>query len=195
MGLLGYTRVSPAMPHTGLQVSALAAAGVEPRDVFSDVTSTARRATNRAGMRRVLQTAEAGDTLVVWRIDCLGRSVVDVVNTVAMLRERGIQLRSLEDGIDPETTGGLLMLDLLVDLAEYERELVAERRSARARTTARQGGAKVGRPPADPGAARAKLRAVEDARARGLTAADAAQLVGWSRATFYRHRQEDGSQE
>jgi DNA invertase Pin-like site-specific DNA recombinase len=134
-----------------------------------------------------------GETIVVWRSDRLGRSIINAVDTVAMLGEGGISLCAVQDGIDPSTPNGRLMLNLLASLAEYERHLISERIAA-GMTAARQTGTQLGRPPADPDAAHEKLRIVEQARARGLTAAHAAQLVGWSRATLYRHQHQHGSQ-
>ena len=96
---------------------------------------------------------------------------------------------SLQDGIDPDTADGQLMLNLLVRLAHYDRQLIGERIAA-GMDSARQAGAKIGRPPVDPQVTADKLRTVQESRARGLTAAEAAQLVGWSRATFYRHLHE-----
>ena len=85
------------------------------------------------------------------------------------------------------------MLNLLVRLAHYDRQLIGERIAA-GMDSARQAGAKIGRPPVDPQVTADKLRTVQESRARGLTAAEAAQLVGWSRATFYRHLHEHESQ-
>ncbi|WP_394252915.1 recombinase family protein [Arthrobacter pityocampae] len=184
---LGYTRVSTSAQDAKLQLDALVAAGVQKRDVFADVTSGSRAAVERPGMQKLLEYASEGDTLVVWRVDRLGRSLIDVLNTVNMLRERGILVRSLSDGIDPETSTGRLMLNMLATLAEYERELIVERVNA-GLVAARQNGTRFGRPPSDPRVIAAKLAVVADARARGKTAEDAARLVGWSRATLYRHQ-------
>lgn len=115
---LGYTRVSTATQDAQLQLDALRDAGVQRRDVFSDVTSGSRTAIERPGMKRLLDYVEEGDTVVVWRIDRLGRSLIDVLNTVNLLREQGVKVRSLSDGIDPETTSGRLMLGMLATLAE-----------------------------------------------------------------------------
>jgi hypothetical protein len=87
MRSLGYTRVSTVSQDARLQLDALTAAGVEPRDVFSDVTSGARTAITHPGMKKLLDYADGGDTVVVWRIDRLGRSLIDVLNTVNLLRE------------------------------------------------------------------------------------------------------------
>lgn len=171
-----------------MQIDALVAVGVERRDVFSDVTSGGRKAIDRPGMRHLLDYAQAGDTIVVWRIDRLGRSLIDVLNTVTLLRERGVKIRSICDGIDPETSSGRMMLGMLATLAEYERELITERVNAGI-TAAKSNGTRFGRPPVDQAVVEEKLAIVADARAKGRRAADAARLVGWSRATLYRHQQ------
>lgn len=95
--------------------------------MFADVTYGSRTAIEHPGMAKLLEYAEAGDTVIVWRIDRLGRSLIDVLNTVELLRGRGIHVRSLSDGIDPVTSTGRLMLHMLATLAEYERELIGER--------------------------------------------------------------------
>ncbi|MFL0458831.1 recombinase family protein [Brachybacterium paraconglomeratum] len=184
---LGYTRVSTATQDAQLQLDALLGAGVQKRDVFSDVTSGSRTAIERPGMKRLLDYVEEGDTVVVWRIDRLGRSLIDVLNTVNLLREQGVKIRSLSDGIDPETTSGRLMLGMLATLAEYERELIIERVNAGI-AAAKQSGTRFGRPPVDPAVIAEKLAIAQDARAKGRTAEQAARLVGWSRATLYRHQ-------
>lgn len=183
---LGYTRVSTSSQDAALQLDALVAAGVQKRDVFADVTSGSRSAIERPGMKKLLDYAEAGDTVVVWRVDRLGRSLIDVLNTVNLLRERGVNVRSISDGIDPTTSTGRMMLNMLASLAEYERELIVERVNAGI-AAARQSGTRFGRPLSDPAVIADKLAIAKDARAKGRTAEDAARLVGWSRATFYRH--------
>ena len=107
-----------------MQLDALVAAGVQKRDVFADVTSGSKTGIERRGMKKLLEYAESGDTVVVWRVDRLGRSLIDVLNTVNLLRERGVHVRSISDGIDPATSTGRLMLNMLATLAEYERELI-----------------------------------------------------------------------
>jgi DNA invertase Pin-like site-specific DNA recombinase len=184
--LLGYTRVSTTSQDAQLQLDALVKDGVQKRDVFADVTSGSRAAIERPGMKKLLEYAEDGDTIVVWRIDRLGRSMLDVLSTVKLLRERGVQIRSISDGIDPATTSGRLMLGMLASLAEYERELIVERVNAGI-AVARDNGTRFGRPLSDPAVIADKLQIAADARARGRTAEDAARLVGWSRATLYRH--------
>lgn len=189
MRLLGYTRVSTQAQDAALQLDALLSAGVQKRDIFSDVSSGAKSVATRPGMSHLLDYAQAGDVVVVWRIDRLGRSLLDVLSTVDELRARGIEVRSISDGIDPTTSTGRLMLGLLATLAEYERELISERVTAGI-AAAKERGALFGRPTVDREVVSQKLEVVAAERAKGRTAAQAAGLVGWSRATYYRHQQE-----
>ena len=99
-----------------------------------------------------------------------------------------MQVRSISDGIDPATSTGRLMLNLLATLAEYERELIVERVTAGI-AAARQDGTRFGQPLSDPSVIADKLAIAADARAKGRTAQDAARLGGWSRASPYRHQQ------
>jgi len=194
MRYLGYTRVSTATQDAQLQVDALLAAGVQQRDVFSDVTSGSKTARERPGMKRLIDYAQAGDTVVVWCIDRLGRSLIDVLNTVNLLRGQGVKIRSVSDSIDPETSAGRMMLGMLATLAEYERELITERVNAGI-AAAKQNGTRFGRPPVDPDVIAEKLAIADDARAKGRTAEEAARLGGWSRATLYRHQHAARSRE
>jgi DNA invertase Pin-like site-specific DNA recombinase len=189
MRLLGYTRVSTSNQDPQLQIDSLLSIGVQKRDIFWDVMSGRKSAADRPGMRALLEHAVEGDTVVVWRIDRLGRSLLDVVHTVSGLRDRGIQVRSISDGIDPANATGRLMLNLLATLAEYERELIVERVRAGV-AVAQASGAKFGRPRNDPAVVAEKLAIVAAARAEGKTAEDAARLVGWSRPTLYRLQNE-----
>lgn len=142
---LGYTRVSTSGQDAKLQLDALVKAGVQERDVFADVTSGSKTPIERPGMKKLLNYVEPGDTVAVWRVDRLGRSLIDVLNTVKLLRERGVHVKSISDGIDPTTTSGRLMLNMLATLAEYERELIVERVNAGI-AAARKGGTRFGRP-------------------------------------------------
>lgn len=187
MRQLGYTRVSTSSQDAQLQLDSLIKAGVQRRDVFADVTSGTRAGIERPGMKKLLAYAEAGDTVVVWRVDRLGRSLIDVLNTVNLFRERGVQVRSISDGIDPATSTGRLMLNMLATLAEYERELIVERVNAGI-AAAKENGTRFGRPLSNLAVINDKLAIAAEARTKGRTAAEAAKLVGWSRATLYRHQ-------
>lgn len=131
---------------------------------------------------------------MVWRIDRLGRSLIDVLNMANQLRDGGVKIQSVSDGIDPETSSGRLMLAMLATLAEYERELITERVNAGIASD-RERGTTFGRPPMDPEVIVRKLAIATDERAKGRTAEEAARLVGWSRATLYRHQQNAAARE
>ena len=118
MRLLGYTRVSTAGQDPALQLDALLAAGVQRRDVFSDVTSGAKSAAERPGMKKLLAYAEPEDTVVVWRIDRLGRSLIDVLNTEPAAGQR--RRSSHSTGSIPRRRR-VYHAGMLATLAEYER--------------------------------------------------------------------------
>jgi DNA invertase Pin-like site-specific DNA recombinase len=178
--LIGYARVSTGEQSAAHQVDALTRAGVAPDDVHIDVASGARA--SRPAMDLVLRLARAGDVVVVTRLDRLGRSLLHLVTLGAGLRERGIELRVLEQGIDTTTAEGRAMYGMLSVLAELQRELiVANTRDGLAAARAR--GRKGGRRP--------KLTADQATLAQRLydekekTVADIAGLFGVSRGTLY----------
>ena len=192
MALLGYTRISTVHQDDELQRDALRKTGVDAERIYSDVVSGTKDARTRPGMQKLLGFARPGDTVVVWRIDRLGRSLLDVLSTVHELRDRDIVVQSIADGIDPATTTGRLMLNMLGTLAEYERELIVERVNAGI-AASRKAGTVFGRPVSDPKVIAEKLQLAVEARGRGKTAAEAARLVGWSRATLYRYQSQQVS--
>jgi len=178
--LLGYTRVSTDAQHLDAQTDALLAAGVDPERIYRDKLSGARA--DRLGLLALLAYAREGDTIVVWRLDRLGRSLSHIVSTVADLRARGVHVRSITDGADSSTPTGRMMIGLLATLAEYERELINER-SAVARKAARDRGKQVGRPAAlNPDQAR-QLRALH---AGGESVPSLMATFGIGRSTAYR---------
>ncbi|OBK79297.1 recombinase family protein [Mycobacterium sp. 1274761.0] len=177
---IGYTRVSTVSQTLSQQDEALAAAGVTK--VFSDIMSGARD--DRPGLADLLAYVREGDTVVVWKLDRLGRNMLHVLQTVKELTERGVTLVSVTDGIDSSTPAGRMMIGVLGSLAEYERELIKER-TALKRAESRTNGTKFGRP-----------RKVSDSdhiatarrmKADGHTGRDIAKYLGVSRATLYRY--------
>jgi DNA invertase Pin-like site-specific DNA recombinase len=177
---IGYTRVSTVNQTLDQQNEALAAAGVTK--VFSDVMSGARD--DRPGLTELLAYVREGDTVVVWKLDRLGRNMLHILQTVKELTDGGVTLVSTSDGIDSSTPAGRMMIGVLGSLAEYERELIKER-TALKRTLSRASGTKFGRP-----------RKVDDTdhiatarrmKADGHTGKDIAKYLGVSRATLYRY--------
>ena len=141
MALIGYARVSTAEQKLEPQVDAPKAAGCET--VFEDVISGANA--ERPGLNEALAFLRKGDTLVVWKLDRLGRSMKHLVETVTELGDRGVGFRSLTEGVDTTTTGGTLVFHLFGALAQFERDLIVERTQAglkAAATRGRKGGRK-----------------------------------------------------
>jgi DNA invertase Pin-like site-specific DNA recombinase len=141
--LIGYARVSTQDQTLNLQKDALAQAGCTR--IFTDTASGAK--TERKGLDEALNYVRTGDTLVVWRLDRLGRSLKDLIATMTELSERGIGFKSLTEQIDTTTSGGKLIFHIFGALAEFERNLIRERTQA-GLSAARARGRKGGRPKA-----------------------------------------------
>ncbi|HHT8275560.1 TPA: recombinase family protein [Citrobacter braakii] len=124
--LIGYVRVSTNDQNTALQRNALESAGCEL--IFEDKISG--KVSDRPGLKKVLRTLSEGDTLVVWKLDRLGRSMRHLVVLVEELREKGVNFRSLTDSIDTSTPMGRFFFHVMGALAEMERELIVERTRA-----------------------------------------------------------------
>jgi DNA invertase Pin-like site-specific DNA recombinase len=137
--LIGYARVSTADQKPDLQNDAPTRAGCER--TFTDTASGA--GSERTGLEQALAFARKGDTLVVWKLDRLGRSLRHLVETLAALGDRGIGFRSLQESVDTTTSGGKLVFHVFAALAESERDLIRERTRAgldAARARGRRGG-------------------------------------------------------
>ena len=178
--LIGYARVSTHDQSPALQLDALKAAGCER--VFTEKASGAQR--DRPELAAALSFMRQGDSLVVWKLDRLARSLPQLIETVAHLEAKGIGFRSLTEAIDTTTAGGKLIFHIFGALAEFERSVIRERTRAGLKA-ARDRGRKGGRPPAlsaaDLAAAKAMLRDPE------ITVAEVAQRLRVSAATLYRH--------
>src|SRR3712207_593563 len=124
--LIGYARVSTLDQSFALQQDALTAAGCQR--TFTDTASGARA--DRPGLAQALAYAREGDTLVVWRLDRLGRSLAHLIKTIRDLQERGIHFKSLQEQLDTGTSGGRLVFHVFGALAEFERDLIRERTRA-----------------------------------------------------------------
>lgn len=138
---IGYARVSTQDQNADLQSDALTAAGCEK--IFHDVASGAK--SERQGLAEAVEFIRAGDTLIVWKLDRLGRSLKHLIETVNQLHEKGAGFASLQENIDTTTSGGKLIFHVFGALAEFERELIRERTNAgltAARARGRTGGRK-----------------------------------------------------
>ena len=137
--LIGYVRVSTAEQTLSLQQDALEKAGCTK--IFTDTASGAK--TERKGLEEALSYVRAGDTIVVWRLDRLGRSLKDLIEKLTALHTRNIGFKSLTENIDTTTSGGKLIFHIFGALAEFERDLIKERTNAglqAARARGRRGG-------------------------------------------------------
>jgi DNA invertase Pin-like site-specific DNA recombinase len=136
---LGYARISSKDQNLDLQLDALKKAGCEL--LFKDIISGAK--TNRPALDKMLEQARKGDIIVVWKLDRLGRSLKHLVELIALLIDKGIGFKSLNDNIDTTTSQGRLIFNIFASLAEFERDLISERTKAglqAARSRGRVGG-------------------------------------------------------
>ncbi|MGO4599468.1 recombinase family protein [Terrabacter sp. 2RAF25] len=177
--LLGYARVSTLEQDEALQVDALHAAGCGR--IFTDKASG--KLAHRPQLDALLDQLRPGDTIVVWRLDRLGRSLRHLIDAVQDLDARGVAFKSLTENIDTSTPGGRLVFHLFGALAEFERDLIRERTTAGLRA-ARARGRKGGRPTVwTP----EKLKAARDMyESREHDVGTIARVVGVSRASVYR---------
>lgn len=190
---IGYMRVSKAdgTQVLDLQKDALLAAGTDLRYIYEDMASGRRD--DRPGLASCLKALRAGDTLVVWKLDRLGRDLRHLINTVHDLTERGIGFKVLTGhgaAIDTTTSAGKLIFAIFAALAEFERELIAERTRAglaSARARGRAGGRPYKMTPA-------KLRLASAAMGKPETVVgDLCSELGITRQTLYRHIAPDGT--
>lgn len=141
--LVGYARISTKDQQIALQIDALVAEGVDERNLYKEVLSGALR--NRPELEKMLKYVKKGDTVIVWKLDRLGRSLADLIEIVEGLKKRGIGFRSLTEKLDTQSPTGRLFFHLFGALAEYERSLIKERILAGIEI-ARREGRMLGRP-------------------------------------------------
>ena len=177
--LVGYARVSTGKQDVALQLDALEQTGCAR--VFADTASGSLR--NRPELEKCLDYLRAGDTLVVWKLDRLGRSHRHLLDTVAGLDERGIAFRSLHDPIDTSTPAGKLVFNLFAALAEFDRDLIRERTVAGMQAAIARGR----RPGRKPALGDEQLRQARAMIAAGEPKAAVARTLRVGRTTLYRH--------
>ncbi|WP_314376154.1 recombinase family protein [Sphingomonas paucimobilis] len=191
--LIGYVRVSKSDGSQTLepQRDALLAAGVEPDRIYQDLASGRHDA--RPGLTECLKALQPGNTLVIWKLDRLGRDLRHLVTTAEQLRARGIGLKVLTGAgaqIDTTTANGRLAFGIFAAFAEFERELIAERTQA-GLAAARARGRLGGRPrKMDRATLTMAMAAMSD---RGAVAAEVARRLGITTTTLYYYVNGDGS--
>ena len=177
---IGYARISTADQNLDLQTDALKAAGCEK--FFQDIASGAKD--ERRGLANAVEFARAGDVLIVWKLDRLGRSLKHLIETVNQLHAKGVGFASVQESIDTTTSGGKLIFHVFGALAEFERELIRERTNAglkAARARGRTGGRKQKLTP----------KQIEMARAMvsdpNISINEICKMLGISKPTLYRY--------
>jgi DNA invertase Pin-like site-specific DNA recombinase len=178
--LIGYARVSSTEQTFDLQRDAFKKAGCDK--IFADKVSGTKA--ERKGLTEALSHLREGDTLVVWRLDRLGRSLRHLIDTVTELHDRGVGFKSLQENIDTTTSGGKLVFHIFGALAEFEREIIKERTRA-GLASARSRGKVGGRPKAlTPKEVQMLNNMAAD---KSLTVSDICKTLGIGRTTFYRY--------
>lgn len=181
MGVIwGYQRVSTFDQSTDLQTDALVRVGVSPERIFTDTMSGAKG--DRPGLAALMAALEPGDTLCVWRLDRLGRSVINLANILEELRDRNIELRSITEGIDTGTAAGRMIYGCLSSLSAYEREVTIERVRA-GMSAAKRRGVHVGR---RRGLTTGQADHARELKAQGKSLGEIAAVFRVSRSTVHR---------
>jgi DNA invertase Pin-like site-specific DNA recombinase len=182
--LNGYARVSTNGQELKLQLDALKKAGCAKRHIFTDKASGARA--DRPGLENCLQRLKRGDTLLVWRLDRLGRSMRHLISLVEDLRKRVVGFKSLCDGaIDTTTASGDLIFNVFASLAQFESRLIQERTKA-GLSAARARGRLGGRKPLSPNDSRVRM-AKKMHKDKSVPIPDICRTLRISRPTLYRY--------
>jgi DNA invertase Pin-like site-specific DNA recombinase len=178
--LIGYARVSTNEQNLDLQQDALQKAGVSSKNLYTDIITGTKQ--DRPGLAQALSHLREGDTLIVWRLDRLGRSLKHLIETVTALKQQGVAFKSITENIDTAT--GQLMFHIFGALAEFERNLITERTIA-GLEAARTRGRKGGRPRLKSAAGKVAM-AKKLYRDRTLSIPEICKTLNISKATLYR---------
>lgn len=178
--LIGYIRVSSdnEKQNTDLQKDALIKDGVDPRHIFEDKISGVKK--DRIGLTKLIDFVKEGDTVVVWKLDRLGRSLSHLITILELLRDKKVAFRSLTDNIDTETASGELFFHVFGALAQYERSLIRERVNA-GLEAAKSRGRRGGRPRAID---QEKMDIIIQNLEKGMSKAEACRTFGVKRSTL-----------
>ncbi len=181
---IGYARVSTHDQNLDLQIDSILLAGCQQNDIYIDKASGVK--TDRPNLNKCLDALNPGDTLVVWRLDRLGRSMSHLVEMIEMLRERNVGFKSISDGaIDTTTASGELVFNIFSSMAQFERRLIQERTQA-GLAAARARGRKGGRPSVKADNSRVKL-AKKMHQDKNYHIDEICETLQISRATLYRY--------
>lgn len=181
---IGYARVSTEEQNVRMQEDALRSAGCE--EVFTEVASGAK--SQRLGLDKALSYLREGDTLVVWKLDRLGRSLQHLIKTIKDLNKKKIGFKSLQESIDTTTSGGKLIFHIFSALAEFERDIIIERTQAGLKA-ARVRGCMGGWPPLLNKKQVSKLR--QHYKDGNITVTEICKIFHISRPSFYNYLKRD----
>lgn len=186
--IFGYARVSTSDQNTNLQRDKLLEAGCD--QIFEDIASGAKA--NRPELDRMLEMLREGDTVVVWKLDRLGRSMQHLIDLIDKFNDMGVQFKSLTEQIDTSTAGGTLIFNVFASIAQFERDLIRERTKAgleAARARGRNGGRR-------PILTDAQIKEARELyMTQSITVSQIARMMGCGRSTIYRALRNDRANE
>lgn len=181
--IIGYARVSTKDQNLDLQIEALKKAGCEK--IFKEKISGALK--ERPELDAMISQLRVGDTIVVWKLDRLGRSLKNIIDLVLDFNQKQVVVKGLTDGVDTSTSNGRLFLNIMASLAEYEKELIRERTNA-GLSAARARGRLGGRPKGLKAETVSKLKVIRTLiSAKDSNYEEIYTSLGISRANFYRY--------
>lgn len=187
--IVGYARVSTDEQSAELQVEALRKAGVPEELIFVDVESGRHK--DRPGLRNALKACRRGGTLLVWKLDRLGRNTSELIKTVERLHERGVNFRSLTQSeintANMQTATGALIFNIFSALAQFESDQIAERTRA-GQAIAKAAGKRFGRKTFSELYPPERIASFQEALMEGLTVKDALKKTGIPKATYLKYR-------
>jgi len=176
--LIGYMRVSTEDQSTSLQRDALLHYGIDSRNIFEDKISGS--SADRDGLNKALEFMQNGDTLVVWKLDRLGRSLMHLISIITLLKDKNISFVSITEGMDTTTASGELFFHIFGALAQFERSLIQQRVKAGLKSAKKRG--KIGGRPRS--IDDEKLAAIKKALTEGMSKAAICRNFGVKRSTL-----------
>jgi DNA invertase Pin-like site-specific DNA recombinase len=182
--LIGYARVSTYEQNLNLQLDALKTTGCAAEYTFTDNISTRKDSSEREGLEKAMNLLREGDTLVVWRLDRLGRTLRELIELINDFGARGISFKSLTENIDTTTPNGKLVFHIFGALAEFERDLIKQRTNA-GLAAARARGRKGGRPKVLEPKKVERLQKMYDSKQYQV--GELLEMFGISRGTLYKY--------
>ncbi|MBN4062911.1 recombinase family protein [Alkaliphilus sp. AH-315-G20] len=179
--IFGYARVSTAEQKLDLQIDALLKYGIDERNIFSEVASGSKN--ERVKLHELLVYVKSGDTIVVWKLDRIGRSTKHLVDMMTFFEEKKVNFVSLNENFDTSTATGKLVFNIFSSLAQFERDLIIERTNA-GLVSARARGRVGGRPKVDKEKISLAMKMYQDGK---YTVREIVKASGVSKATLYRN--------